>query len=388
MNRLTPRQAAQIAAGVYLLRTDSVSNSRERGRQFGAEGLFKVDDSSRIEGVSGSLLWKQLSGFGYIAAGEGRFQGDVLLATRGTSTMSDWLTNLNIAAQSGPSGHLVHAGFNQTWKSISPEVRSFLQGRNPTTVHCVGHSLGGALAMLNADFLSQQKVGKVVVYTFGAPRTGMHWFSKELTRRLGADSVLRLSHPADPVPMIPIFPFCHAPYDQTGLIVPDGGRGISVEAHFMDASYLPAVGDSDWSAFRAPAPQDSGSAGGGIQAWLDNPASIAGLRMMSSQLLSLTARALRWVLAKARDVVVGAVGTTVMVGATVIDQFAWLLSQGAALSVKVAGYVNTIIRAIFTFLGRSIGAAVDLTSAFLSWVLGLLFNSLSSVATRALSLVR
>ncbi len=390
MTQLSPSEASRVAAAVYALRESGVSDAikamkkSERGA-LSLDGLFQVGEESRFEGSSG-MLYRPLSGFGYIAAGQGRFQGDVLVVTRGTASTPDWLTNINVAAQTGPSGHLVHGGFNQTWKSFSQEVRAFLRGRNPTTIHCVGHSLGGALATLNADFFSQAKVGKVIAYTFGAPRVGMHWFAKSLTQRVRSDNVLRLAHPSDPVPMIPLFPYCHAPSNTPGLTVPAGGSGISVAAHSIKSSYQRICADKDWSAFKAAAsaPPERDSA---IQSWLENPASLSGLRTMSSELLALTARALRWLLKKAGQLAAAALGTGLTVGATLIDQFAWLLHQGASLSARFGRWVTALIRAIFKFLGRTVTTGMDLTQAFLRWVLGMLFQTLSSLAGRALSLV-
>src|SRR5699024_9322989 len=114
----------------------------------------------------------KLSGFGYIAAGKGAHAGEVLVATRGTATRYDWLSNLNVAMQAGPGGTLVHAGFNEVWKSFAADVSAFLRGRNPSVVHCVGHSLGGALATLTADACSSAGIGELRLYTFGSPRVG------------------------------------------------------------------------------------------------------------------------------------------------------------------------------------------------------------------------
>ena len=75
MSTLTPTQAAVLARGVYKLRENSVSDMRDRGQTLGCEGMFTVDDGSRFQGRSGALAWKRLSGFGYMAAGEGASPG-------------------------------------------------------------------------------------------------------------------------------------------------------------------------------------------------------------------------------------------------------------------------------------------------------------------------
>jgi hypothetical protein len=46
--------------------------------------------------------------------------------------------------------------------------------------------------------------------------------------------------------------------------------------------------------------------------------------------------------------------------------------------------VKTLVGAIFRFLGRTANKAADLTTAFLRWVLGLLFHTLSIMGAQAL----
>ncbi len=77
MNPLTPIQSAEIAKFVYDLRNKSVTEFLRTGT-LGCEGLFKVDDGSRFTGKSGGYAFRKLSGFGYMAEGEGVRQGEVL----------------------------------------------------------------------------------------------------------------------------------------------------------------------------------------------------------------------------------------------------------------------------------------------------------------------
>ncbi len=383
MNELTPSQAAVIAQQVYTLREDSVSTVHERGQNLGCEDMFQIGDASKFQGRSGSLAWKKLSGFGYVAEGTGKYQGDVLLVTRGTAMMSDWLTNFNIGMQLGPGGHLVHAGFHETWKSFMPDVQSFMKGRNPTCIHCVGHSLGGALAALNADYLSNMGAGQVKLYTFGAPRAGSFIFSRSLTNRIGGDNIYRVSHPSDPVPMIPIFPFQHLPHNAEGMIIANDLSGlINAKAHSMKPSYVPGVSGKGWHDLIAP--EDPGL-DLKVQAWLQQASPNAGGFVKGSvNLLAMIGKALMWILKKSKDIIVGTVGTVLTVGATLVDQLAWLIGKAVTFSSEIAGYVKTLIGAIFKFLGRVVSATVSITVTFLRWVLEMLFTSLSTIAINAL----
>lgn len=385
MATLTPTQAASIAAGVYSLREMSLAEMRQVQEPLGCEGLFRADERGTFQGRSGILCFKQLTNFGYIAEGEGPYQGEILVATRGTAIKPDWMTDGNIGMQRGPSGHLVHAGFNDTWKSFADDLRSFLRGRNPSTIHCVGHSLGGALAALNADYFSSIGAGQVKLYTFGSPRAGVFTFSRSLTRRIGADNIFRVSHASDPVPMVPLFPFQHLPHNREGLRASNSFGGlIDFSAHKMRVSYLAGVSGLGWSAL-VPADEPSDAK---IQSWLAQTSlGSSGVAMGSAKLLDMIGRALTWVLARAKDVLIGAVGTALAVGATVLDQVAWLLSRAAAACESIAGHVKTLVGAIFRFLGRTVQKGLSLTAAFLRWCLDLLFTSLRAAALRALSVV-
>lgn len=386
MNELTPSQAALIARGVYRLREDSVRTVHERGQSLGCEELFHVSDDSRFQGKSGSLAWKQLSGFGYIAEGKGRYQGDILLVTRGTAIGVDWLTNFNVGMQLGPSGHPVHAGFHETWKSIRPAIQSFLQCRNPTTIHCVGHSLGGALATLSADHLSEIRAGQIKLYTFGTPRAGSFVFSRALTRRIGSENIFRVSHPSDPVPLIPIFPFQHVPHDIDGMIIANDLSGlINLSAHSMEPSYIPGVEGKTWHDLILPVDANWEAR---AKTWLDNIASnsISGFQKGSAKLFAMIGKALLWLLKKSMSILVGAIGTAFTLGATLLDQLAWIIGRATEVSVEIAGYVKNLISAIFKFLGRTITSTVSITVNFLRWVLELLTNTVSMVAIGALSI--
>lgn len=384
MPTLTPAQAAAIAAGVYRLQELRVSDLARRGQTLGTEGLFTVTDNSRFEAKSGASLLTKQTGFGYIAMGTGAFAGEVLIATRGTAMGLDWLSNLNIGLQSGPGGLPVHAGFNEVWKSYAAPIREFLRNKNPSRVHCVGHSLGGALANLNADMMTTAAAADVALYTFGAPRTGGSFFARSMGRRIG--EIHRVTNCSDPVPMIPLFPFSHTPVDRAAMIVGAGGL-LAVGHHVLPTGYAPFLGeDMSWKAL---VDAGSGPARNDVRSWLEVAADGKGSMMMgSASLLTMIGRALVWVLEKSAGMLANAVSLGVTISATVLDQVAYLLSTGARLSVEVAGYVKTIIGAIFRFLGRAVSAGADITMAFLRWVLDLLFTSVGNLARLALSKIR
>lgn len=380
MKTLSPQQAAAIAKHVYSVRQESdLQTASELSSGLGISGSFSLGGSSRFEGTSGPMVFKKSSGFGYVAQGIGAHQGEALVAMRGTVTARDWGTDLNIGVQNGPTGHLVHAGFNDTFKSCVRELDDFFREFSPSHVHCVGHSLGGALATLAAAHLSQGISGGISLYTFGCPRVGVGAFSAELTNRLGADNIHRVYHDADPVSMIPIFPFAHIPSDDAGMRLHWSGGRITPSAHFME-NYETGIGQSEWKSLRTPAAADWATR---AQRLLDS-ASSDGALMFSAKVLGLIMQALRWILKKSATIVVGSALT---VTATVLDQIAWLLTRGAALSKDIARYLGNLITLIFRFLGRAVSKAVSITAAFLRWVLDLLFGTIKNAVHRAIHLM-
>lgn len=383
MANLTPRQAAAIATGVYRIMNRSIADLRARGGELGCEEQFLADDPGRFSGVSGALAWKEISGFGYIAEGRGARQGEILLVTRGTQSKPDWLSNLNIGLQIGPGGYPVHAGFNQVWKSFANEIKEFLRHRNPTQIHCVGHSLGGALANLNADYLTSANVAQINLYTFGAPRTGVALFANSLAERLGVGHLFRVYHGSDPVPMIPVFPFRHVPVDTAALAVRTNERSlISINAHLMP-SYTSAVAQfEDWAGVAAAArePELTPSQ---LEAWL-NAAAASGSPVLvgSAFVFKMIGKVLAWLLTLAVDVL----GLALTAAMTVLDALAWLLQRAAKLSREFTERLEKLIRVIFKFLGRSVQAGISLTAAFIRFVLDLLLEFIGGVAQRALDL--
>lgn len=380
MNLLSPKEAARIASHVYVIRDNAdMGNAADLAASAGLNDLFDINGARRTEGTSGPLLIKKRSGFGYLAQGVGGRQGEILIALRGTVDARDWLTDGNIGLQRGPSGWAVHGGFNDTFNSLREDIDRFMRGRNPSVVHCIGHSLGGALATLAADHLSENGTANVRLYTFGCPRVGVAGFARHLSEKIGNQNIQRVFHTADPVSMIPIFPYLHAPVD--GQICPLQWKGASVSpaAHFVD-NYVKAITNSaSWNGLRrSPEPNELVS---DISAWLDNANGSA--VMLSATSLWMISRALRYLLKKAMAIVAGSVLTGAV---TLIDQIAWLLTQGAQASQRLGEEVGSLVRHIFRFLGRPLQAGVALTTGFLRWVLDMLFSTLMGIARRAIQI--
>jgi triacylglycerol lipase len=189
------------------------------------------------------------------------------------------------------------------------------------------------------------------------------------------------------VPMIPLFPYWHLPFGHDGMTIASTSNALlSVSAHHMASTYVPGVEGLSWSALgHGGARADDNQR---VKRWLENAgAGQHGVAMGSATLLAMIGRALRWLLAAAGKLVMGSVGIALTAGATVLDQLAWLLGHAAQLSKDIGSQLKSLIGAIFSFLGRKMVGAADVTVAFLRWVLALLFESLRAVALRAMALV-
>jgi pimeloyl-ACP methyl ester carboxylesterase len=294
---------------------------------------------------------------------------------RGTAIGQDWLSNLNAALAVGPGGLPVHAGFARVYRSMKDDVAAALRGTNPRSIHVVGHSLGGAIANLFAMQFALEKRANVCLYTFGAPRPGTVPFVKAMGAEIPVGNVKRVYAMADVVPMVPIWPFLHAPANPGGLRVERGGQLLSVSAHFM-GNYKPAVFLRDWGAMTA----DSATIPDlkSVDYWIGR----------ASEAVPWSAPAL-WALGKAMKAVLAmverAVGVVLTAGLTLLDGIAQALHAGVVSGgAAVTGAVRKLIEGIFRFLGRAVSAVENLTVAFLRYVLGLLYQSLVAVARRAL----
>ncbi len=378
MLALSPKQSASIALHAYAVRSEAdMGVALKTADGLGLEDHFAVDNMARFSGVSGSRIASRTTGFGYLAKGIGPRQGEALVAIRGTDIPHDWVTDMNIGLQRSCGGWPVHAGFNTTFKSFVEDLRNFFTGWNPSRVHCVGHSLGGALATLTADWLRQNDVAGVSLYTFGCPRVGALGFGRQLTQAIGAENIHRAYHDADPVSMMPIFPFRHLPEPGQSCQLQWTGARVAVAAHTM-THYGKSLGDSGWHALKALSVQPDLNAK--IRIWLDSDRG-DGVMMYSAKTLRMIARALLWLLKESALCVVGG-GLTLSF--TALDHLAALLHQGALASVRIARHLEVLIQRILQFLGRTAQTVGKLTALFIGWVLELLFSTLSAMAHLAL----
>ncbi|MEN9868033.1 MAG: hypothetical protein RL748_3623 [Pseudomonadota bacterium] len=387
MNELNPSMAAGIASGVYTLRKDADWNTMQAlGKKIidtnlGITDQFSLQPSDRFKGTSGGNLIRTEAGFGYLAEGVNTRKGELLIGIRGTVHALDWVTDLAQALRRGPSGHPVHGGFLRTFESFEPVIGEYLRHAGSlSTVHVVGHSLGGALATLTADYL-QLRGMNVKLYSFGSPRVGTNTFSQYLTQKLKAENVFRVSNQSDPVTMVPIFPFFHVPNDQAQYLIPSW-HGINPFNHMM-GKYIPSVEGKTWANLNEQASKKSWSEQ--VELWLESAGSnSSGIQMYSAKALWMIMKALNWIVGQALHAVGVVAGLGALGVVTVLDQLTQILHQGVLESIKIAEWVGSLIAGIMKFLGRTVVAGAKMTANFIRWVLELLFKTLSTMAYMAL----
>lgn len=421
MTLLPPGLAASLADGVYgangnpLLELGrgrgSLEEAEDRSLLLNLDGKFSIrppgegdkypffraeSGGSPVAGggwaasrLDSSIFSPVESDFGYIATGNGEWERHLIVVTRGTmgpetsKFSADWLSNYNIGMDIGPNGRLVHAGFHRVWRQFRDFVDTAVTKYAPEHIHCVGHSLGGALASLNAVHLAQRGRKSVALYTFGAPRVGTIDFATEASIRLRG-RIKRVYHPADPVPMIPLLPFLHAPVS-SGIRLTGETKGlIDSSAHDMKMSYRRLVkGFDDWDSLEK---MNFAMTDFQVELWLRMAAKHnGGFLMRSSALLETIGRALYLLVGRAAAYVIGSgISAAATAALSTLDYLAWLLSRAATMVDAIKEELTGLVNAIFGFLGRIGNKAVDLSRKALRWVLDLLFSFLANLARNAI----
>ncbi len=393
MNELNPGQIFQLSKNAYTTKKgDSVLIRRE----LDIELPYVNIDSLRIITATSGLITPVASGFGFMAQLNGGRSREIVIATRGTTnSFADYGTDINAIPTPGPTGHAIHKGFNTTFKSYVQQLNEFIKQQNlgfkPTAVHCMGHSLGGALANLNAAACAELGLNSYL-YTVAAPRVGMLPYAEHLSKKMNAEHVYRVANEADAVTMLPVYPFVHAPYCHGTVLLDGGWATVSAFQHKLATGYSSMV-NSTWKQMQSHTrgkqqqlensmyPANNAEAGR-----FEQLAKMPGA-MFSGRLLKLINKAIHDMLSRlgAQSLLsVGHYGTGAF---TVLDQMAEILARYAQASHKQAKEVAGMLNAIMAYLGRATHTVVDASVATIRWVFGLLHQSVNTMAKQAIQLV-
>jgi hypothetical protein len=209
---------------------------------------FDILSGSLLKGTSGAGGFVKESGFGAVFVGKNRYKNNFIISIRGTAGLADAITDLNAGMAVSAGNRTIHSGFSATFSSILQDLKRIITPliKIPgATFHCVGHSLGGALATLTAEWLKVTYGIQAYLYTFGCPRVGFKDFS--LGIRSACKAEFRATHGGDPVTLIPVWPFMHSQSTEYRL---DNGLLLWPGAHKMgeDANpgYLNTANRDEW----------------------------------------------------------------------------------------------------------------------------------------------
>jgi triacylglycerol lipase len=386
MSNLNPALTSSLASNVYALsKTGSIEIAiTQLNRLFGQSLTFSEDQLLKAK-TGGPWFIKCRTAFGFTLIGKGPLKGQAIILFRGTQYLADWLTNLNISVSRSVSGQPVHDGFNLSFKSMKPMLQEFmaeLAKQNITAIHCIGHSLGGALATICGDWIRSAYGIKPYIYTFGSPRVGLMGFADCCTTSVGSERIFRAYHKTDIVPCIPPWPFIHTPNAGQSYYLPSPGVVPMAEYHSMD-HYIESVSGKSWKQLAA-IDSERKTDDDAIR-WLKSPIPTVGLTIITFEWLS---QALIYVLKQCFKGAAWVVSATFGTSFTLMDQLAYVLNKGIDISNAVSDLVLCLIRKIMSILGmQKVLKAADLTRDFIRYIFLQLQAKVNQLTQSALSQV-
>ncbi len=382
MAALSPTVSSLLANDVYAL--SKVPNLKDGISTLNRlyKGKFEFAEKNLLTAKTGPAGIKISSAFGFVLVatkgerGKQKPTGDVVVLFRGTQSAADWLTNLNISTSSTESGLSVHDGFNQAFNSMKPQIIQLMGTlKNVHTFHCIGHSLGGALATLCASWL-KGKNKTTYLYTYGSPRVGLHHFSKDLTTKMNGN-IFRVYHKTDPVPVIPTWPYVHVPESGIDYLLYSSGSFFTAKYHSMNDEYCPKVKGHSWSSL--PTLREAPKNNFTIMRWLKSKIRVV---FGYNSIMNLN-DALMFVLKQSGYVIPKAITSSL----SLLDSMAYALKKGLTLAATAAKWIVLFVKKLLEILGVVKDVKADLLSKdFLRELLTRLHEKVSIEAQKALRL--
>ncbi|MEP6503201.1 MAG: lipase family protein [Betaproteobacteria bacterium] len=406
---LSPQEASYVAHNAYFTLKDWISGQPVIGMETRANVRRMVtgdgvgantksghtNTSLKSTDIGGAKLERVFSGttagvstgFGYVLSFARGGSKHVIVATRGTRaehSKADIFTDLRGSLTGFAGFGQVHHGFKNTFDSVKIGLaRDEKRIMDADVVHCVGHSLGGAVATLVAAHYSSQ--GKAVkLYTFGCPRVGALGAQFAMESSLGKENIFRVSHDLDPVTMVAPYPYGHLnglPTDANNmLLVSPTGRLLSVANHDMN-EYVRSVGDSEmnWNAVRA------------LSAGVDRDNAVLARWLLRSSdnpgwLTQTAAKGLSYLM-KAFSHFLQAAGFAAIAGLTAMDLFSVMLASNMTKMAEMNPGLMECIRQAAGWARIVITGAAQITATVIRGILAAMMSVLRPLATQSLLLV-
>lgn len=141
--------------------------------QFNNGGSFSIPRGFQLVDSFKAKSFEETEWFGYIIESDDA----IIVAFRGTVTNYDWIADAEVFQDPFPyasHGGAVHHGFLHIYSSCRDQIMKILRERpRNKTLFITGHSLGAALAVLNAyDTSLNLDFNHVMMVNFGGPRVG------------------------------------------------------------------------------------------------------------------------------------------------------------------------------------------------------------------------
>jgi hypothetical protein len=144
--------------------------------------------------------------------------GEAVIAIRGTEGIHEWLVDVNFFTTACPflaGAGETEDGFTDMYESFAiggtsgPSVTASLAtifgSKQVNSLTVCGHSLGGALATLQAlDVAANSRFKNPTVYTYASPRTGNPQFASTYNGMV--PNTIRIANRVDLVPLLPLPP--------------------------------------------------------------------------------------------------------------------------------------------------------------------------------------
>ncbi len=410
---LTPLEAANIATNSYftlknwihmepVAGVESKANIHNRVLGPANVGSEEHDHETSLRYTEGGLANSRLadvhsattgfgtsSGFGYTLTYEGQGRKHAIIATRGTrpelrglGRWPDLLTDFRASCTLFDGYGAVHNGFKVTFDSIMPSLqRSSNTINSADVVHCVGHSLGGAVATLIAAHYAARG-HNVKLYTFGSPRVGFGDAYSAIENKIRPENIYRVAHDLDPITLIAPYPFIHVqpePMDLNNLTLKSPlGELFGFANHDM-GEYIGTVKDEDWNGLRNASASVDHSNSVLCRMLLHESRDTGWVAYGSVKALSLLFNMFSFVLK--------GMSTSIILGLTALDFLAEILMKGLYGLRTLGRKIYTLLKYAATWAGIATVQDMEFTEQIIKNILSRMLTALRQLSTDALSAV-
>ena len=383
MQELSPKLVAELASVAYQAMAPLNNGKLRLDTSQDIDTHFTFNISSKaVNGTSGGYVAKvknQKTGFALIGQGKStQYKDDIVIAVRGTNfvSLNDLSTDARASTSSTERGALVHAGFNSVFESMKKELLPYINMLPANaTLHCVGHSLGGAIAALIADW-AKQKILNVKLYSIGAPKVGFADFALKHTNSLGQENIFRCTKGCDPVPMVPVWPFVHAPYNGYEYRVDNSGF-INPIKHRVKY-YMQDMKSNDWNSYQRKMSFNSHK-----RVTLDVRLS----HQVSRDLfwMNRLSEALLTLLRQLGHGIASRLQSGIANGLNFYDQIAMVLSDVTLHNATFTGQLHGLLAHMLVFAGHATRKVETLSYEFIRWVFEKTIQVVNRLAREALN---